>query len=66
MTEALSTEVFTTDHTTLVEVAYPALRRLTAAGKLRAAADILPFDEVVARLIVAMALIDLQPKSPYP
>lgn len=59
MSHALSTQVFTTDGAVLVEVNYPALRALSVADKLRAAAEIVPVDEIVARLIVWMALVDL-------
>lgn len=43
----------------LLGVNYAVLRRLSAPDKLRAAADVLPYDESVGRLIIAMAMVDL-------
>lgn len=43
----------------LLGVNYTVLRGLSAADKLRAAADVLPYDESVGRLIIAMAVVDI-------
>lgn len=59
MAGSLSTDVFAIDDAELVGVDYDALRCLSAADKLRAAADVVCIDEGVARLIMLMAKADL-------